>query len=53
MGELKGPILFTGSIGGIRVYYDKSLKKYIVFTKGGSTKEIIENNPNKVFQTFS
>jgi hypothetical protein len=50
MGELKGPILFTGSIGGIRVYYDKSLKKYIVSTKGGSTKEIIENNPNMARQ---
>jgi hypothetical protein len=50
MGELKGPILFTGSIGDIRVYYDKSLKKYIVSTKGGSKKEIIENNPNMARQ---
>jgi hypothetical protein len=50
MGELKGPILFTGSIGGIRVYYDKSVKKYVVSTKGGSKKEIIENNPNMARQ---
>jgi len=45
MAELKGPILFTGSIGNIRAYYDKSLKRYIVSTKGGSTKELIKNNP--------
>jgi hypothetical protein len=50
MGVLKGPILFTGSIGDIRVYYDKTLKKYIVSTKGGSPKEIIENNPNMARQ---
>ena len=50
MGELKGPILFTGSLGGIRVYYDKSLKKFIVSTKGGSKKKIIENNPNMARQ---
>lgn len=45
MAELKGPILFTGSVGGIRSYYDKTLKRYIVATKGGSTKQMIENNP--------
>ena len=45
MAELKGPILFTGSIGNIRAYYDKSLKRYILSTKGGSTKELIKNNP--------
>jgi hypothetical protein len=46
MAELKGPILFTGSIGTIRAYYDKVLKKYFVSTKGGSTKDLINNNPN-------
>ena len=45
MAELKGPIIFSGSIGTIRSYYDKALKRYIVSTKGGSTKELIENNP--------
>jgi len=45
MAELKGPFLFTGSIGNLRAYYDKALKKYFVSTKGGTTKEIIENNP--------
>ena len=45
MAELKGPILFTGSIGNIRCYYDKTLKRYILSTKGGSTKKLIENNP--------
>lgn len=44
MAELKGPILFTGSIGNLRAYYDKALKKYFVTTKGGSTKELILNN---------
>jgi hypothetical protein len=38
MAELKGPILFTGSIGGIRAYYDKSLKRYFISTKGGIEK---------------
>ena len=45
MGELKGPILFTGSIGNIRVYYSPTLKRYIVSTKGGQTKEAIKNSP--------
>jgi hypothetical protein len=45
MAQLKGPILFTGSVGGIRAYYNKTLKRYVVSTKGGSTKEIINNNP--------
>ena len=45
MADLKGPVLFTGSLGNIRSYYDKTLKRYIVSTKGGSTKELIENNP--------
>lgn len=45
MAELKGPIIFTGSIGNIRAYYNKTLKRYIVSTKGGSTKEMIKKNP--------
>lgn len=45
MAELKGPILFTGSIGNIRAYYSKTLKRYIVSTKGGASKELINNNP--------
>lgn len=45
MAELKGPILFTGSIGGIRAYYNSTLKRFIVSTKGGSTRDQIKNNP--------
>jgi len=45
MAELKGPIIFTGGIGNIRAYYNKTLKRYIVSTKGGSTKEMIKKNP--------
>ena len=30
MAELKGPIQFIGSMGNIRVYYNKTLKRYIV-----------------------
>ena len=44
MGPLKGPIQFTGSIGGIRCYYDKALQRWIISTKGGSTKELIKHN---------
>lgn len=45
MAELKGPIIFTGSIGNIRAYYNKTLKRFILATKGGSTKALIANNP--------
>jgi hypothetical protein len=45
MAELKGPFFFTGSIGNIRAYYNRTLKRYILSLKGGSTKELIENNP--------
>ena len=45
MAELKGPFLFTGSIGNLRAYYDKALRKFFVSTKGGASKELIENNP--------
>ena len=40
MAELKGPILFTGSIGTIRAYYDKVLKKYFVSTRSSHTSTI-------------
>jgi len=45
MAELKGPIQFIGSLGNIRVYYNKTLKRYIVSTKGGASKELIMKNP--------
>ena len=45
MGTLKGPIQFTGSVGGIRCYYDKALKRWIISTKGGQSKELIMKNP--------
>jgi len=45
MARLKGPFTFTGSIGNIRSYYDKKKKCYILSTKGGSSKEMIESNP--------
>jgi len=45
MGTLKGPILFTGSVGGIRCYYDKALKRWIISTKGGQSKELVKKSP--------
>jgi hypothetical protein len=45
MAQLKGPFYFLGSFGNIRSYYDKNLKRYILSTKGGATKELINNNP--------
>jgi len=45
MAELKGPILFTGSIGEIRAYYNKTLKRFILSTKGGSNRDQIKNHP--------
>jgi hypothetical protein len=45
MAELKGPVQFTGSIGGIRVYYNKTLGKYIVAGKGGTPKNLIKRSP--------
>lgn len=50
MGTLKGPLQFTGSVGNFRCYYDPASGKYIIATKGGQTKEQIENNPNFVRQ---
>jgi hypothetical protein len=46
MAELKGPILFTGSIGNLRAYYDKVRKRYYLSTKGGTNKDIINSNTN-------
>ena len=45
MAQLKGSILFTGSLGGVRSYYNKKLKRYILSTKGGAPKEKIMNSP--------
>ena len=45
MAQLIGPIRFTGSVGNIRSYYDSRVKKYIVSTKGGASRELILNNP--------
>ena len=45
MAELKGPILFTGSIGNIRAYYDKALKRYVLSNKGGASKNLIKKSP--------
>ena len=45
MGTLKGPILFTGSVGGIRCYYDRALKRWIISTKGGQSKELVKKSP--------
>ncbi|NWJ51033.1 MAG: hypothetical protein HXX14_09210, partial [Bacteroidetes bacterium] len=45
MAHLVGPIQFTGSVGNVRSYYDKKLKRYILSTKGGATKELIHNSP--------
>ena len=45
MVSLKGPSTFIGSIRNIRSYYDKKKKCYILATKGGSSKEMIEPNP--------
>jgi hypothetical protein len=45
MAQLNGPIRFTGSVGNVRAYYDKRLKRYILSTKGGANKELILNSP--------
>ena len=50
MGTLKGPLQFTGSVGNFRCYYDPARGKYTIATKGGQTREQIENNPNFIRQ---
>ena len=45
MAQLKGPIQFVGSLGNIRSYYNRHLKCYTISTKGGATKEQINNSP--------
>jgi hypothetical protein len=45
MAQLTGPIQFTGSIGNIRSYYNKKLKRNILSTKGGASRDDILNNP--------
>ncbi len=44
MATIEGPIRFSGSLGNIRSYYDKDLKKWICSTKGGANKNLIKNN---------
>jgi hypothetical protein len=34
MGELKGIIKFVGTVGNVRVDYNKSLRRFIALTKG-------------------
>jgi hypothetical protein len=46
MATIKGPLDITGSFGDIRIYYDPATGKKIVSTKGGPTKEQINNDPN-------
>jgi len=53
MGTLKGPIVFTGSIGTIRVYYDPARKAYTVATKGGTNSDIIANSDNCKIQRLN
>jgi hypothetical protein len=45
MAELNGILKFIGTVGDIRVYYNKTLKRYIVSTKGSTPKEVIKKNP--------
>lgn len=45
MAQLKGSIQFAGSVGNIRSYYSKKLKRYLLSTKGGAPKEKILNSP--------
>lgn len=45
MARLKGPILFSGSLGNVRSFYNSKLKRYILATKGGASKKTIETSP--------
>ncbi len=45
MAEAIGPFRVKGSMGNIRTYYDRTLKKWISSTKGGANKNLIYNNP--------
>lgn len=45
MAISEGPIQFSGSMGGIRGYYDRDIKKWVYTTKGGACKPLIKNNP--------
>ena len=46
MAEITGPFRFKGSVGNFRCYYNSAAKKWVVSTKGGPTKEALENSPN-------
>jgi hypothetical protein len=45
MAELNGILKFIGTVGNIRVYYNKTLKRYIVAARGSVPKEVIKKNP--------
>ena len=45
MAEVAGPLLIKGSIGGISVYWNSRLKKWIARQKGGANKNLIQNSP--------
>jgi hypothetical protein len=45
MAEVVGPLLIKGSIGGISVYWNSRLKKWIARQKGGANKNLIDNSP--------
>ena len=45
MAEVVGPLLIKGSIGGISVYWNSRLKKWIARQKGGANKNLIQNSP--------
>jgi len=44
MAEITGPLRFSGSISGMSCYWNSALKKWILRTKGGANKNLIENN---------
>jgi hypothetical protein len=46
MAEIIGPLRYKGSMGGISVYWNKVLKKWIARQKGGANKNAIENSPS-------
>ena len=45
MAEIIGPLRYKGSIGGISVYWNKVLKRWIARQKGGANKNLIQNSP--------
>jgi hypothetical protein len=45
MAELTGPFRFKGPLGNFSCYWNSALQKWIVRSKGGANKNLIENNP--------